>query len=268
MVQEDLLAPQRLIFGEIEEHDHDAIQLFDFRFVQIVLGNANITLAYAAAFPIRQPHVRLGGIGTCGDEFRRSLAGHGKVQLVLHDLEYGLSLCIFRRVVRRQSKDVAHPQIHPLLAGANVANPLQQFVKIIRHTWARRVFKPLVVHGEALEQILAQTFGGPLTELRTAPAAHAEADGKDGGEAVMLDLTGNLPHSLGLNYSIASNSCPGLQFSFGVNLFQMMIHRIHTNLKQIGHQLLRQPNAFVFEPALNARLPVLGLVEDEAGCRK
>jgi hypothetical protein len=34
IVQEDLLAPQGLIFGEIEEHDYDPIQLDDLAFAQ------------------------------------------------------------------------------------------------------------------------------------------------------------------------------------------------------------------------------------------
>ena len=33
-------------------------------------------------------------------------------------------------------------------------------------------------------------------------------------------------------------------------------------LKKITHQLLREPDRFMLEPALDAGLPVLGLVED------
>ena len=193
MVQEDLLAPQRLIFGEVEKHDHKAIQLPDLGDVQIVLGDGYIALAHAAAFPIREAHVRLRGIGAGGDEFCSGLAGGGKVQFVLHNLEHGVRQCIVRRIVRCQGEDVAHPQIHPLLAGTNVADALQQLIEEVRHIRTRRIFKPLIVHGEALEQIFAQTLGGPLAKLRAAPAAHTETDGENGGKVVMLDLTGNLP---------------------------------------------------------------------------
>ena len=33
-------------------------------------------------------------------------------------------------------------------------------------------------------------------------------------------------------------------------------------LKKLAHQFLREPDVFILEPALDARLPVLGLVED------
>lgn len=36
-------------------------------------------------------------------------------------------------------------------------------------------------------------------------------------------------------------------------------------LEQFRHLRLRQPNGALIEPALNARLAVLGLVEDQAG---
>jgi hypothetical protein len=36
-------------------------------------------------------------------------------------------------------------------------------------------------------------------------------------------------------------------------------------LKKFGQQFLREPDRFILEPALDARLPVLGLVEDQRG---
>ena len=53
---------------------------------------------------------------------------------------------------------------------------------------ARRILEPLVVHREALHQVLDEARGGPLAELRAAVAAHAVADGEDGVEVVVLDL--------------------------------------------------------------------------------
>jgi hypothetical protein len=34
-------------------------------------------------------------------------------------------------------------------------------------------------------------------------------------------------------------------------------------LKQLGHQLLSQPNCFILKPNLDARAPVLGLVDQD-----
>jgi hypothetical protein len=57
----------------------------------------------------------------------------------------------------------------------------------------RRVLQPLVVHGEALHQVLGEVRRGPLPELRAPMAANPEADGEDRIEVVVaqaaLDLT-------------------------------------------------------------------------------
>jgi len=50
-------------------------------------------------------------------------------------------------------------------------------VKVILLPLARRILEPLVVHGEALHQILVQAPDRPLAELRAAMTAHAETDG-------------------------------------------------------------------------------------------
>ena len=148
VVQEDLLAPPRLILGEIEKHDDDAVQLVDLGFAQVVLGHGHIALANDAASPRRQAHVGLGRVGPFGDQFRRGLAGGGKVQLVLDRLEEDLRLRLGGRIVGGQREDFPYAQIHPALAGADVADALQQLVEVIHLPLARRILEPLVVHGE------------------------------------------------------------------------------------------------------------------------
>ena len=44
----------------------------------------------------------------------------------------------------------------------------------------------------------------------------------------------------------------------------MFIDRPDILLKQFRHQLLREPNRLIFEPALNASLAVFGPVENDA----
>jgi hypothetical protein len=64
---------------------------------------------------------------------------------------------------------------------------------------SRHTEGPLVIHREALDQVLGQTRVGPLAELRAATAANAEANGEDRVQRAMLDGPPNGPRSLGSN---------------------------------------------------------------------
>ena len=57
-----------------------------------------------------------------------------------------------------------------------------------RDSKAGRVFQPLVVENEPLDEVLLEPGRGPLAELDTALRTDAVADGEDGLQAVMLDL--------------------------------------------------------------------------------
>jgi len=63
----------------------------------------------------------------------------------------------------------------------------QQFVEVVRADGATAL-EALVVHREALDQVLAQPFGGPAPELGAAVGAHAVADGDDHVEVVEGNL--------------------------------------------------------------------------------
>ena len=99
-------------------------------------------------------------------------------------------------------------------------------------------------------------------------AAHAVADGEDGGQAVVLDLAGDLARALGSNYPEFPDSCLPAQFALLEDVHQVLVDRPHVLLEQLRHERLRQPDRLVLEPALDARPAVLGLVEDDAGLRR
>lgn len=48
----------------------------------------------------------------------------------------------------------------------------------------------------------------------------------------------------------------------------MLVNRADVLLEQFGDERLRQPDRLVLEPALDARTPVLGLVEEHARLRR
>ena len=99
-----------------------------------------------------------------------------------------------------------------------------------------------------------------MPELHTAFGTNPVPDGKDGLQAVMFELAVHLSPAFGSNYSEFPNGCPRLQFSLGMDAFQVLVDGGHRDLKQLADKRLRQPDRFILEPALDARLAVLGLV--------
>ena len=67
---------------------------------------------------------------------------------------------------------------------------------MVRTRW---VLQPLVVHGEALHQVLGEVCRGPLPELRAPVATDAEADGEDRIEVVVVQAALHLPRPLAAN---------------------------------------------------------------------
>ena len=108
--------------------------------------------------------------GAGRDELGGRLAGGGEVELVLHDLEEPRALRSRGLVVGSQREDLLDPQVHPALARPDVPDALQELVEVVGHPGAfdGRVLQPLVVHREALHEVLAQAGGGPAPELDTS----------------------------------------------------------------------------------------------------
>ena len=83
------------------------------------------------AFPRGETHVVLGVVGALGDEFGGGLPGGGPVEFVLYDLEELLGLGGVGLVIGGEGEDVADPEIHPFLAGADVADAFEEFIEIV-----------------------------------------------------------------------------------------------------------------------------------------
>jgi len=93
------------------------------------------------------------------------------VERVLDGLEEDLRLWLGRGVIRRQGEDLAHPQVDPTLARADVPDALQLLVEEVDLAWTRRVLEPLVIQGESLDQEFGGSSRGPLAELGAARTA-------------------------------------------------------------------------------------------------
>ena len=88
------------------------------------------------------------------------------------------------------------------LGGANVPDALQLLVEVILLAFAGRILEPLVVHGEALDEVFPEALGGPDAKLGAPVAFDPVTDGDDDVEVVELDLVG---------FSVGGSCCRILQ---------------------------------------------------------
>lgn len=89
---------------------------------------------------------------------------------------------------------------------------------------------PLVVHGDALNQILRQARVGPSAELRAAGAPHAEADGENRLEVVVLDLAGDRAMAFGSNYPEWPDGCRAAQLSLVEDVHEVFVDGAHRTI--------------------------------------
>ena len=104
-------------------------------------------------------------------------------------------------VIRREGEDFAHAQVNPFFAGADVADALQQFFKVVGSGDGadRRIFQALVVYGKAFLQVFAEGARRPLAELGSSAGTYAVANGDDHWQGVVLDLSPHFAPAFALN---------------------------------------------------------------------
>jgi len=54
----------------------------------------------------------------------------------------------------------------------------------------------------------------------------------------VVDVPGDVPAALALNYSETPNSCLAVELAIGVNAGKMLIYRRHRHLKELGDEAL------------------------------
>jgi hypothetical protein len=79
----------------------------------------------------------------------------------------------------------------------------------------------------------------------------------------VIHLSGNRPVTLGLNYSEFPKSCLRGKLFFLKDSLQMLVDRRNADLKEFGHELLSQPDAFILKPTLDPGSSVLSLIEED-----
>ena len=97
--------------------------------------------------------------------------------------------------------------------------------------------------------------------------ADAVADGEDHVEVVVVDEPRNLPPPLGLNYSEFPNGCRGIELLLVEDVSEVLVDRGDSDLVQLCHEALREPDRPAVEAHLDTASPILPLVEDDLGRR-
>ena len=130
--------------------------------------------------------MRLGRVCPRRDDLRCRLAGDRPVQLVLHRLEEGLrDLGVLVVVDAALLVDVGDLEVEAALAGADLADALEQLVEVVLAE-ARALLEPLVVQHESLDDELLQRLRRPDAELRGLTTVDPVPDRDDRVEVVEL----------------------------------------------------------------------------------
>ncbi|EKD40795.1 MAG: hypothetical protein ACD_74C00161G0001 [uncultured bacterium] len=192
------------------------------------------------------------------------MAVNGEVELVLDLGEEGLGGRGVLVIVHAGGVDVGDLLIKAPLAEADFPNLFQQALEIIL-AQKRAVLHALLVQHIALDGKLAQHPGGPLAELGSSHRIDPVADGDDGVEVVEIDVSGDPPVSLGLNYPEFPDSCLPLDFPGIADVLQVLADSANIHIKQLSHEFLGQPDGLVLITGLDALFPRLAGEDQEFG---
>lgn len=164
---------------------------------RVVLGDGDVALAHDRAPPAGEPHGGRIGVAAERDDLGGGVPRDGPEHLVLDGGEEGAGLVAVGPVVDGRGVEVADLLVEALLGGPDGPDALEQLVEVVL---PGSLGEAGVVHGEALDEVLAQDAGGPLAELDGARRGDAVADGEDHVEVVDLDLTSDPPGALCANH--------------------------------------------------------------------
>ena len=144
-------------------------------------------------------------------------------------------------IVNTGCVDFKHLSIKHLLGSADIADTLQQLLKV---SAATQIFQALIIQSKAFSHILLQNSRCPDAKLHTALRLHTVADRNDDIEIIVIHLI-----SLTVSGSCCKicNNCFSLQFALSENVLDMSGNGRLVSLKQLCHLVNGQPNRIAVE---------------------
>src|SRR5665213_896839 len=165
-----------------------------------------------------------------------------------------------RIVVNARRIEIQHLAIERLLAAANVADSFEELFPIIT---AAGTLETLVIHGESLDDILAQSCRCPLAKLSGHVRLDAVAYRYDEVKIIVLNPPRNLSISFLLNYQVFLDSCLSYQFALFKYIDNVEADILHCGIEQFRQLRLRQPHCLALHAYLNTRYPTVAFVNND-----
>ena len=128
-------------------------------------------------------------VGAIHDQFRRRLAVHGEVHLVLNRGKETLGGCCGRVVIQRGGVDVRDFLVELALGEPDFPDLFELALEeLIRQV--APALEAFGIHGPALDGVVLDDLVSPLAKLDGALVLDFEANGDDGLQVVVLGLVG------------------------------------------------------------------------------
>jgi len=117
---------------------------------------------------------------------------------------------IFRVIIDTGGINIQNLPPENFFRRANIPDAGQQFIKIVTAPAALQAF---IIQRKAINQIFAQSLGGPDAEMGAANTVNPLANRDNRVEVVIFQITGDLPFAFILNCCKFCNSCCVGQFA-------------------------------------------------------
>lgn len=195
------------------------------------------------------------------------------MELVLDDLEEALRLRGRRDVVASKGEYLSDTEIDAALAGADVANPLEQLIEMVTRRSADIddwVLESLIIENIPLYKVLREPSRGPSAKLGAADGPHPVANREDGLEGIMLDHACDFASGSALraNHPEFPDGSLNIDFSVFKNGRQVLADRADIFIIQLGGLGLTQPQGVTHKTTLDACLPIVGFIENQLPRRR
>ena len=123
------------------------------------------------------------------------------------------------------------------------------------------MLQPGIVQHEALDDVLAQSLGGPTPEVHAHMTVHTVAYRDDHVEVVVFHQPFHVTPAFPRNCKEILYSWIGLQFAIGQNVLDVLTDVLFRGLEKLRELVLVEPYRLFLHPNAHLREAVLALID-------